>query len=153
MNSDATKVRELLSAYAPEKGNLMEVLQKIQKESGNSLSGETLVEIASITGIPLNKLHGYVSFYTMLSTEPKGRHIIRICKDGPCNFSEGWVIADLLEKELGIEVGETTEDGRFTLEETACIGMCTAAPAIMIDDETFGSVTPDALGEILRRYR
>ncbi|RPJ59059.1 MAG: NAD(P)H-dependent oxidoreductase subunit E [Dehalococcoidia bacterium] len=152
MNLDATRIGELLADYAPEKGNLMEMLGKIQKESGNHLSDDTLTEVAVITGIPLNKLCGYVSFYSMLSNKPRGRHIIRICKDGPCAFNGGWTIADLLEKELDIEEGQTTDDGRFTLEETACLGTCTAAPALMIDDETYAAVTPEKLGEILKKY-
>lgn len=152
MSIEATRVRELLADYAPEKGNFMEVLQKLQKESSNHLSDETIKEVAVVTGIPLNRLYGFVSFYTMLSNEPKGRHVIRICKDGPCAFAGGWTIADLLEKELDIEVGQTTEDGRFTIEETACLGTCTAAPALMIDDETYAAVTPEKLGEILRKY-
>ncbi len=153
MSFESTRVKELLQDYAPEKGNLMAVLHKIQKECGNHLSDETLKEVAKTTGIPLNRLYGFVSFYTMLSTEPKGRHIIRVCKDGPCNFAGGWATAELLGKELDIEIGETTEDGRFTLEETACLGTCTAAPAIMIDDEIHANVSPEKLGEILKKYK
>ncbi len=153
MSSDNTRIREILREYAPEKGNLMAVMRKIQKECGNHLPGEAMKEIAIATGIPLNRLYGFVSFYTMLSTEPKGRHIIRVCKDGPCKFNGGWATAEMLMKELDIEVGETTEDGRFTLEETACLGTCTAAPAIMIDEETYANVTPERLGEILKKYK
>jgi NADH-quinone oxidoreductase subunit E len=153
MSFESTRVKELLQDYAPEKGNLMAVLHKLQKECGNHLSDETLKEVAVVTGIPLNRLYGFVSFYTMLSTEPKGRHIIRVCKDGPCNFKNGWATAELLEKELDIEIGETTEDGRFTLEETACLGTCTAAPALMIDDEIHANVSPEKLGEILKKYK
>jgi len=153
MSSENTKIKEVIQEYAPEKGNLMAVLRKVQQECGNHLPPEVMKEIAIATGIPLNRLYGFVSFYTMLSPVPRGRHIIRVCKDGPCNFKDGWVITDLLEKELGIEVGETTEDGRFTLEETACIGACTEAPAIMVDDVTYANVTPERLGEILKKYR
>ena len=78
---------------------------------------------------------------------------MRICKDGPCNFRGGVTSAELLKRELGAEVGETTDDGRFTVEETACLGTCTAAPAIMIDEEIYPNITPESLGEILKKYR
>ncbi len=153
MSSEKTRIGEIMKEYSPEKGNLMALMRQAQKEYGNHLPDTVMKEIAIATGIPLNRLYGFVSFYTMLSTEPKGRHIIRLCKDGPCNFKDGWTIAELLEKELGIEIGETTEDGRFTLEKTSCLGTCTAAPALMIDDETYANVTPEKLGEILKQYR
>lgn len=153
MSFDQARVREILKEYAPEKGNLMVVMHKIQKACGNYLPDEAMKEVSLATGIPLNKLYGFVSFYTMFSTQKRGRHIVRICKDGPCNFRGGMTSAQLLKRELGIEVGQTTDDGRFTLEETACLGTCTAAPAMMVDEEIYAHMTPETVGEILKKYK
>ncbi len=153
MSYDLSKVREIAKGYAEDKGNLMVILHEVQKACGNYLPTEVMKEVAKETGLPLNRLYGFVSFYSMFSTEKRGKHLIRICKDGPCNFSGGMTSAQLLKRELGAEVGETTDDGRFTVEETACLGTCTAAPAMMIDEVIYPNITPESLGEILKKYR
>lgn len=153
MSFNQHEVKEILKGYSPEKGNLMTVLHEVQSKCGNYLSENVLIFVSEETGVPLNQLYGHVSFYSMFSTEPRGKHIIRVCKDGPCNFSSDFFIADMLTKELGIGFGETTPDGMFTLEATACLGTCTAAPALMVDDEIYGNVTPERLSEILTTYR
>jgi NADH:ubiquinone oxidoreductase subunit E len=152
MSFNTKTIQEILKDYSKEKGNLMIVLQKIQKSCGNYLPKEAVLEVAKVTKMPLNKLYAFISFYSMFSTKKRGKHIIRVCKDGPCIDNGGREIMNLLEKELDIKFGETTENGVFTLEKTACIGTCTAAPAIMIDDEVFSNVTPDSLFAILKKY-
>ncbi len=152
MSFNTETVQKILKDYSKEKGNLMIVLHKIQRACGNYLPKEAVIEVAKVTNIPLNKLYGFISFYSMFSTQKRGKHIIRVCKDGPCVDNGGREIMNLLEKELEIKFGETTQNGIFTLEKTACIGTCTAAPAIMIDDEVFPNVTPDKLSSILKKY-
>lgn len=153
MSAELSKINDIIKDYSAEKGNLMSVLHRLQKESGNYLPECVMKEVAKETGIPLNKLYGFVSFYTMFSTKKRGKHLIRICKDGPCNFKGGKASAELLKKELGIGIGETTADGKFTIEETACLGTCTAAPAIMVNDEVYPHVCPASLGDVLKKYR
>ncbi len=153
MSINLEKIREIFSDYCPEKGNLMVLLHDVQKACGNWLPEEALKEVSKLTKMPLNKVYGFVSFYSMFSIEPRGKHIIRVCKDGPCAVKDSFVIEDMLMKELDVDMGETSEDNLFTLEETACIGTCTAAPAIMIDDEVYGNVAPESLNSILKKYR
>lgn len=153
MAVNTEKIREIFAGYAPEKGNFMVLLHEVQKACGNWLPEEALKEVSKLAKMPLNKVYGFVTFYTMFSTKPRGKHIVRVCKDGPCAVKGSLVLLELLEKELDIYSGETTEDGLFTLEETACIGTCTAAPAMMIDDEVYGNVTPESLNTILKKYR
>lgn len=153
MSVNLEKIREIFADYSPEKGNFMVLMHEVQKACGNWLPEEALKEVAKLAKMPLNKVYGFVSFYSMFSTEPRGKHIIRFCKDGPCAVKGSLVIAELLMKELDVEIGGTTDDGKFTLEETACIGTCTAAPAIMIDEEIYGNVTPESLISILKKYR
>jgi NADH:ubiquinone oxidoreductase subunit E len=153
MSVNVERIREIFADYAPEKGNFMVLLQEVQKACGNWLPEEALKEVARLSGKPLNKVYGFVSFYSMFSTKPRGKHIIRVCKDGPCAVKGSIMLAELLMKELDVDVDETTEDGKFTLEQTACIGTCTAAPAMMIDDEVYGNVTPESLNTILKKYR
>ena len=89
----------------------------------------------------------------MFSLKPRGRHVIRICTSPPCHLAGGWSVLSALQEELGIAVGETTPDGLFTLETTSCLGICGVAPAMMIDDEVYGQLTPKRLREILVSYR
>jgi NADH:ubiquinone oxidoreductase subunit E len=153
MSVNLEKIRDIFADYSPEKGNFMVLLHEVQKACGNWLPEEALKEVSSLAKMPLNRVYGFVSFYSMFSTEPRGEHLIRVCKDGPCEVKGSLVIAELLMKELDIDFGETTDDGKFTLEQTACLGTCTAAPAIMIDDEIYGNVTPESLNSILKQYR
>jgi NADH-quinone oxidoreductase subunit E len=153
MSVNVEKIREIFADYAPEKGNFMVLLHDVQRVCGNWLPEEALKEVAKLAEMPLNKVYGFVSFYSMFSTKPRGKHIVRVCKDGPCAVKGSLMITDLLMKELDVDVDETTEDGKFTLEQTACIGTCTAAPAMMIDDEVYGNVTPESLNTILKKYR
>ncbi len=153
MSVNLERIREIFSDYSPEKGNFMVLLHDVQKACGNWLPEEALMEVSKLAKMPLNKVYGFVSFYTMFSTQPRGKHIIRVCKDGPCAVKGSLMLADLLMKELDVDMGETTDDNHFTLEETACIGTCTASPAMMIDDEVYGNVAPESLNSILKKYR
>ncbi|HDM70823.1 MAG TPA: NAD(P)H-dependent oxidoreductase subunit E, partial [Thermotogales bacterium] len=87
------------------------------------------------------------------STKPKGKHIIRVCESLPCHVTGGREIVETLKKILGIDFGETTSDGLFTLETTGCLGLCGVSPVIMIDDEFYGDLTPEKVEEIIEEYR
>ena len=89
----------------------------------------------------------------MYSTKPRGKHIIRICENQSCHMAEGKKVMRHLEKTLGICVGETTQDGFFTLELSSCLGMCSVAPSMMIDDIPFGNLTEDRIEGILETFR
>jgi NADH-quinone oxidoreductase subunit E len=89
----------------------------------------------------------------MLSTEPRGQHVIRVCTSGPCHVTGAPSIVVELKRLLGVELGETTSDGMFTLEASSCLGICGVSPTLMIDDDAYGNLTPEDLSRILDAKR
>jgi NADH:ubiquinone oxidoreductase subunit E len=117
------------------------------------LPKEVMVEISRSLDLPLGEVFGVASFYSFLSTEPRGRHTIRICGSVPCYLKNSEMVARAVGAELGIGLGETTEDGRFSFESTNCIGACDAAPAMLVDADVHGDLTPRKISQILKSYR
>ena len=117
------------------------------------LPREVMVEISQSLDIPLGEVFGVASFYSFLSTEPRGRHTIMICGSVPCYLKHSEMIAEAVADEIGIGVGETTEDGRFSFESTNCIGACDAAPAMLINADVHGDLAPRKISQILKSYR
>ena len=132
--------------------NLLVVLKEAQKESGY-LSKETIEELADSFDVPVNDVYGVASFYSFLDTRPLGRNIIRICKSLPCYLKDCQTIIETIEKEIGIKPGETTPDGRFTLQLTNCIGLCDRPPAMLINGDPHVDLTPEKISQILNEYR
>ena len=117
------------------------------------LPREVMLEISRSLDVPLGEVFGVASFYSFLSTEPRGRHTIRICGSVPCYLKNSEMITLAVGAELGIELGETTEDGRFSFESTHCIGGCDVAPAMLVDADVHGDLTPRKISQILKSYR
>jgi NADH-quinone oxidoreductase subunit E len=134
-----------------ERESLLGMIKGEQTKSG-CVSEGAMSSIAGSLGVSLGDVYGVTTFYSFLSTEPVGRHVIRICKSVPCLLQDGEMIIECIEKELGIGVGKTTSDRRFSFELTNCIGACDQAPAMLIDEEVHGHLTPDRISEILRSY-
>jgi NADH:ubiquinone oxidoreductase subunit E len=99
-----------------------------------------------------SQLYGLASFYDMLSTKPRGRHVIKFCENAPCHVVGGKAIWDGLKEKLGINNGETTTDNKWTLVTTSCLGLCSVGPVLLIDDDMYGNVTTDQISDILERY-
>jgi NADH:ubiquinone oxidoreductase subunit E len=144
--------REIVRKFEPQPGNLIPVLHELQDKMGH-LTEEAMHEVSSWLSVPVSDVYGTASFYTMFSTEAKGDYIIRLCDSPPCHLEKSKTIRRALEKELGVKAGETTEDGKFTLEVVSCFGLCGVAPAIMINQEAYGNLTADMLPGILAKYR
>jgi len=149
-------VRRLLEKYAPSMEHVLDMLHDLQQaEPRNYLSREALRAVAEYVNIPLSEVVSTATFYSMYSLTPRGRHIIRICESPPCQLVGAESLIDLLAKHLEIGVGETTDDGTFTLETTSCLGVCGVAPAMMIDEELVGNLTAarvvDAIEAVRRR--
>jgi NADH:ubiquinone oxidoreductase subunit E len=130
---------------------LLGVMESEQRKSGY-LSEEVFEGIARSMKLPLGEVYGVGTFYSFLSTAPLGRHVIRVCKSVPCCLQEAEMIIGCIGEELGIGPGETTADGRFSFELTNCIGVCDEGPAMLVDDEVHGHLTPQKVVEILRSY-
>ena len=134
-----------------ERDQLLGIIKEEQAKNG-SISDEAMADIAQTLHLPIGDVYGVTTFYSFLSTRPLGRHVIHICKSVPCFFQNGAMMAAAIEKELGISPGETTSDGRFSFELTNCIGACDQAPAMLVDDEVYGDLTPEKIGEILKSF-
>jgi len=131
--------------------NLIGILQSVQERFGY-LPPSALREISSRIGIPLARVHGVVSFYAQFYTEPRGKHTVRCCRGTACHVRGAERLLGSLERILGVSEGETTPDMLFYLETVACLGTCFLAPAMMIDDQYFGKLTPQRAERILRSY-
>jgi NADH:ubiquinone oxidoreductase subunit F (NADH-binding)/NADH:ubiquinone oxidoreductase subunit E len=131
----------------------MDILFEVQKRYGNHIPQAVLGEVAHLVGTPPAQIDGFVSFYTMLSTRPRGKHVIRVCTSGPCHIAGAPAVVGELKKLLGIDLGETTSDGMFTLEASSCLGLCGASPALMIDDYAYGNLATGDLVRILDAKR
>ena len=137
---------------ARSRGALLESLQEAQNKFGY-LSSEILAELAKSLDTSLSEVYGVATFYSFLATKPQGRNVIRICKSLPCFIKNSQTIAETVAREIGIQPGETTPDGRFSLELTNCIGACDKAPAMMVNNDIHVDLTPKKLSQILKEYK
>ncbi|MCK5064954.1 MAG: NADH-quinone oxidoreductase subunit NuoE [Candidatus Fermentibacteraceae bacterium] len=132
-------------------GELIPLLQSAQEHFGY-IPRRAINYISGVTGIPESDIYGVITFYSQFRLRPMGKYVVRACAGTACHVSGAKMIIETIEDELGIEVGDTSEDGMFTLNTVACIGCCSLAPVIMINDETYGRLTPASLRKLLRRY-
>lgn len=133
------------------RGALIPLLQQVQAEIGY-LPPEVLARIAERSGVSAARVFGVASFYSQFRLEPVGRHIIRVCQGTACHVQGAVAITEAVCDELGVAEGGTTEDGEFTVEPVACLGCCSLAPVIMIDEDTFGRLTPDQARKTIREF-
>jgi len=145
------KTSERTSTHNEDQGNLLILLKETQSRYGY-LSTELLVKMADSLGISISEVYGVATFYSFLSTKPQGRNVIKICKSLPCFLKNSQLIIESVQKEIRIKPGETTPDGRFSFQLTNCIGACDKAPAMMINDEIYGDLTPKKIAGILKAY-
>ena len=133
---------------------LIEILIAVQAQSKEHyISEEQLNMISKFLNIPLSKVYGVASFYSMFSTKKKGKYVIEICNSGPCYVKNSTQIVKALEELLNIKVGEMTPDGLFSIEYISCFGACHIAPAIRINDEIYGNLTSEKVAKIIESLR
>ncbi len=141
----------ILSKYQGVKGALIPVLQEAQSAYGY-LPKEVLRYIGKKMDIPVSQIYGVVTFYSQFHLNPRGKNIIRVCQGTACHVRGAKAILTALEDSLKVTAGNTTPDLKFTLETVACIGACGLAPVLMINDDTHGRLTPEAIPQLLARY-
>ena len=144
-------IKKVIETYKDKKGCLIAVLHLAQEIYGY-LPVEIQQVVADGMGFTLSYVSSVVSFYSYFSTIPRAEHAIKICLGTACYVRGGKRIVDRLEEVLGVSVGESTEDGKFSIAITRCLGACGLAPVIMIDDEVFQQVNPDKIEKILAKY-
>ena len=131
--------------------HLISVLHKVQSHFGY-LGREQMDAVAQLLQVPASKVTGVATFYHFFRLEPRGRFIINVCLGTACYVKGAERVADRLRDELGIQFGETTKDGLFSLEGTRCLGTCGLAPVIMIDEKIYGDMTPDKVNALLEKH-
>lgn len=135
----------------PKKGMEMIILQKIQEVFGY-IPKEILLETSKETGIAATDLYGVASFYHQFSFNPKGKHSINICLGTACYVKGSGAVLKEIEEIIGIKDGEVTEDGKYSIDTSRCIGACGLAPVMSIDDKIYGKVTVEGVRKILQDY-
>ena len=132
-------------------GTTIPALQEAQALWGY-LPRDAMELIARGLEVPLSKVYGVASFYAQFHLEPCGRHVIRVCSGTACGVRAAEEVLHTLQKHLGIDPGGTTKDLKFTLEKAACLGVCGVGPTVMIDEHTFGRVTPEGVKDLLEKF-
>jgi NADH-quinone oxidoreductase subunit E len=146
--------RQIFDKYAPTKDNLIYILHEIQDtHPQHYISEEAVIEVSNYMGIPVNHIYGVLTFYTMYSTKPRGKNIIRLCESPPCYLKGSDNILRKLSATLHVKPGETTDDGMFTLELAACLGICGNAPVMMINENVYGDLTDTRVVEIINKIK
>lgn len=142
---------DVINEYGKKESNLIQILHMAQAIFGY-LPKNVQSYIAEQMGLPVSKVGSVVTFYTFFSTKPKGDHTISVCLGTACYVRGGKKIIEKLKETIGIDVGETTRDMKFTLQVVRCMGACGLAPAVRIDDKVFKRVNPNKLQQILKQY-
>ena len=146
--------QKIIQQYDPSPENLLSILHDLQDANQRHYLTEQDLQAAAVhLRLPISFVQGVATFYTMFSLTPRGKFIIRVCESPPCHLLGSTTIAQELMKLLGIQFGETTGDELFTLEMSSCLGVCGVAPALMVNDEVYGNLTPQRIREILEEKR
>ncbi|NLD35028.1 MAG: NAD(P)H-dependent oxidoreductase subunit E [Clostridiales bacterium] len=146
------QLNQIIARHRDEPGGLMPVMQEAQALFG-ALPMEVQEVIADGMGKTLSEVYGVATFYAQFALAPKGKYVISVCMGTACYVKGAQAVLDKLSEYLEIPVGETTEDGEFTLDATRCIGACGLAPVMTVNDDVYGRITPDQVAGILDKYR
>jgi NADH:ubiquinone oxidoreductase subunit E len=142
------EIAGLVDKLGPGRSSLIPILQDVKRRH-RGVDSEAMQVIAEMLDIHPVEVYSVASFYAFLHGAPQGVHVIRLCGTLSCDFAGKDAVADALREQLGIEFGETTADGQFTLEWASCIGMCDQGPAMLVDDEVHTRVTPQDVSAII----
>lgn len=142
---------DVINSLKDQQGSLMPIMQKAQDIYGY-LPIEVQTMISNETGIPLEKIYGVATFYSQFALQPKGQYQISVCLGTACYVKGSGDIYNRISEILGIENGECTPDGKFSLDSCRCVGACGLAPVLMINDEVFGRLAVDDVEGILEKY-
>ena len=151
-NVDLSLLEDVLAHYADVKGSLITILQKTQEIYGY-IPTDAIYHISARTGLTPAKILGVATLYSQFRFQAVGKYLIMICKGTACYVNGAERIIEAVQEELGIGDNQTTEDGLFSLSLVSCLGCCSLAPVMMINEDTYGSLTPDKVKKILRDIR
>ncbi len=144
-----TRIDEILELNKSKPGSLMVILNEVQAKIG-FISRPMQEYIANFLRIPVSRVHGVVTFYSFFTTQPRGTHTIKFCMGTACYVGGTPQIIDKAKQLIGVEPGQTTSDGNITLEACRCVGACSQAPVVVIDEEIHGRVKPNLFARLIR---
>ena len=145
-------IKDVCKSFDNKPGEVINVLHKVQGEFGY-LPAEVQELVAKELGIPVSRVYGIVSFYSFFTMTPKGEHPISVCLGTACYVRGAEKVLDELKRQLGINVGEVTPDGKFSLTCLRCVGACGLAPVIEVGEKVYGRMTPDRVKDVLAEYK
>jgi NADH:ubiquinone oxidoreductase subunit E len=151
MKEKMEKLEEILIEHKDIQGGLMPVLHETQELFGY-IPEEAQKRISEYLNIPLAEIYGVATFYSRFTLKPRGKYTISVCLGTACYVKDAQGVLDRLKEELNVEAGATTEDNKFTLEATRCLGCCGLAPVMTIGEEVFGKLVPDDIPDILKKF-
>ena len=151
-SNDFSLLEPCLQKYADVPGSLITILQNVQEIYG-FLPVDVILYLSQRTGIKITKIMGVATFYSQFRLEPVGKYLIMLCQGTACHVNGSQQIEKTINEYLGIKDGETTEDGLFTLKNVACLGCCSLSPVMMINDDTYGSLTPEKAVSIFKKLQ
>jgi NADH-quinone oxidoreductase subunit E len=138
-------------AFIPILSEVNHVFGHVPGDAFREISRQLNIEGGRVNVVE-SQLYGLASFYDMISTKPRGRHVIKFCENAPCHVVGGKAVWDTLQETLNLKNGETTPDSKWTLVTTSCLGLCSVGPVLLVDDDMYGNVTPEQVTDILERY-
>lgn len=142
---------EAVDMYHAKKEELIPILMKVNQDIGY-IPKAAMEHISSRLHVPQSHLYSVASFYRMFFTEQTGRHVIKFCESAPCHVAGGREVFEALQEQLSISPGSTSDDGKWTLITTSCLGVCAVGPVMMVDEDIYGNLTPEQLPDILAKY-
>ena len=148
---DLDRVDRIVRKWDCDPEYVIEMLQDVQ-DLYRHIPQEALLRVAALTGVPRGRLFHIATFYSAFSLQPRGENRIQVCMGTTCYVKGAPEVIESLERKLGISAGETTPDGRFSIERVRCLGCCGLAPAVAVNDEVIGSVRPSEVDDLLARF-
>jgi NADH-quinone oxidoreductase subunit E len=145
-------VQTVVSRRGAHRDELIPILNEVNRELGY-LPSDALDEVARLLQVPRSNVFSVATFYEMLNTQERGRHVILFCESAPCHVVGGREVWNRLKREVALEAGQTSPDKRWSLVTVSCLGVCGVGPVVVIDDDMYGNVTPEALPAILAKYK
>lgn len=146
------ELKEILEKYEKDKSNLIQILNQVQEKYGY-ISQDAQKEISEYLDISMAEVYGVITFYSRFTLKPKGKYNIAVCLGTACFVKGSEKVLDKVKEVLKIDVGQTTDDGLFSIEATRCVGACGLAPVFTVNDEVYGKATPEMVESVIKRIR
>ena len=146
--------QQILDIFPPTKDNILGILHEIQANNPyNNIPEEDIKQVAEYLNTTYAAVYGVITYYSMLTTQPRGKYIIRLCKSPVCRMVGGYDVLKSLKNKLKVEVGETTTDHLFTVEYSECLGQCDKAPVLMVNEEVYTEMDDKKVDNLIKSLK